>query len=344
MSEALAELPLAHGRAVLRGRMRAQQEDFRVEEIDAFAASGAGEHLLLTVEKRGMNTAFAARRIARWAGVAESAIGYAGLKDRHALTRQRFSVWLPKKTSPDLASLDGDGLSVLAHDWHSRKLPRGALAGNRFVLALRDLEGEREAVEARLQAIATRGVPNYFGEQRFGHGGDNVAQAVAMFAGKRVRREERSLLLSAARSEIFNAVLGERVARGDWNAAIDGDVLMLDGSHSVFGPIDLDDTILARLAAFDIHPTGPMWGRGIARTTGEAGALESRIASTCRELCAGLEAAGMKQERRSLRLRVRGMAWQWIDGDALELSFTLPPGAYATVVLRELGDFHAAAG
>ena len=336
-------LPRAHGLPVLHARMRVVPEDFFVEEVDAFAASGAGEHLLLRIEKRGVNTAFAARRIAQWAGVPESAIGYAGLKDRHAVTRQRFSVWLPKKVAPDPAALAGDGLQVLQVEWHSRKLPRGALAGNRFVLRLREAVGERDAIEARLQAIAAHGVPNYFGEQRFGHGGSNVAQALAMFAGRRVRREERSLLLSAARSEIFNAALAARVARGDWDAALEGDVFMLDGSHSVFGPVDIDEMIAARTAAFDIHPTGPMWGRGEPRTIGAVRALDTAVAGAHPALCAGLEAAGMKQERRSLRLPVREMAWRWPADDELELGFVLPPGAYATVVLRELGAIFNAA-
>ncbi|HSR66159.1 MAG TPA: tRNA pseudouridine(13) synthase TruD, partial [Xanthomonadaceae bacterium] len=142
MSEALAR---AHGPAVLAAAIRCTPEDFRVGELDAFSPSGSGEHLLLTVEKRGMNTAFAAQRIARWAGVAETAIGYAGLKDRHAVTRQRFSVWLPKKQAPDIAALDSDGLRVLGADWHARKLPRGALAGNHFELVLREIEGDRAA-------------------------------------------------------------------------------------------------------------------------------------------------------------------------------------------------------
>lgn len=343
MSEVTSGLPRAHGAPLIRARARVAPEDFRVDEIDAFEASGAGEHLLLTVEKRGMNTAFAARRIAQWAGVAESAIGYAGLKDRHAVTRQRFSVWLPKKASPDIAALGSEDLKVVASAWHSRKLPRGALAGNRFVLVLREVEGDRDGVDARLQAIAARGVPNYFGEQRFGHGGGNVAQALAMFAGKRVRREERSLLLSAARSEIFNAALAARVARGDWDAAADGDVFMLDGSQSVFGPVEDDEAIAARIAGFDIHPTGPMWGRGEPRTAGAIHALESAIAASHQALCDGLEAAGMKQERRSLRLPVRELAWHWLGDDALELAFALPPGAYATVVMRELGEIANAA-
>lgn len=331
-------LARAHGAPAMRARLRVSQEDFRVEEIDAFDPSGSGEHLLLTVEKRGMTTPQAARRIAQWAGVAESAIGYAGLKDRHAVTRQRFSVWIPKKISPGVATLQADDLKVLSADWHARKLPRGALSGNRFVLVLRDVEGERGAIEARLQAIAARGVPNYFGEQRFGRGGDNVAQAMAMFAGKRVRREERSLLLSAARSQIFNDLLGQRVARGDWDRGIEGDVFMLEGSHSVFGPVDIDEAIAARIANFDIHPTGPMWGRGALRTQGEVETLEAGIAQAHAALCDGLEGAGLKQERRGLRLPVAGLAWQWQEGEVLSLAFQLPAGSYATTVLRELGD------
>lgn len=331
-------LPRANGEPLLRARMRVAPEDFFVEEIDAFAASGSGEHLMLSIEKRGMNTAFAAQRIARWAGVADSAIGYAGLKDRHAVTRQRFSVWLPKKIAPDIATLDGDGLTVIGADWHSRKLPRGALSGNRFVLALREVDGDRAAIETRLQAIAAGGVPNYFGEQRFGRGGSNVAQALAMFGGRRVKREQRSILLSAARSEIFNAVLAERVAQANWNHAVAGDVFMLDGSHSVFGPEPLDEALQQRLDEFDIHPTGPMWGRGELRSQQMVAEIEQRLAEVHVALCRGLEAAGLKQERRSLRLLVRDSSWRWLADDTLELAFQLPPGAYATVVLRELGE------
>ena len=333
-------LARAHGAPILSAQIRSQPEDFFVEEIASFEPSGAGEHLLLTVEKRGMNTVFAAKAIAAWAGVEESAIGYAGLKDRHAVTRQRFSVWLPKKTAPEIATLETDELRVLEHAWHTRKLPRGALAGNRFVLVLRELVGECAEVEARLQTIAARGVPNYFGEHRFGRGGDNVRKAVAMFAGRRVKREERSLLLSAARSELFNRVLAARVEADHWDAAFDGEVWMLDGSHSVFGPEAMTPELQARLQAFDIHPTGPLWGAGALRSEAatraiEIDALQGDTASRLRD---GLERAGLKQERRALRLRPAEFHWHWQADDALELGFSLPPGAYATVVLRELGE------
>ncbi len=341
----MAELARAHGAPVLRARIRSTPEDFRVDELDAFEASGSGEHLLLTIEKRGMNTAFAAKRIAQWAGVAESAIGQAGMKDRHAVTVQRFSVWLPKRVAPDLAGLQSEDLRVLAHAWHSRKLPRGALAGNRFRLVLREVEGERGSMDARLQEIAAHGVPNYFGEQRFGRGGGNVAKAVAMFAGGRVRREERSILLSAARSELFNRVLDARVANATWNAALEGEVWMLDGSRSVFGPEPMSADLQARLEAFDIHPSGPLWGEGDMRSSGDAAACELRAMAgdTAMRLRIGLEKAGLKQERRALRLRPESMAWEWLGDHALVLTFALPPGCYATTVLRELGDIVDAA-
>jgi len=161
----------ALGPDVLRATMRGVPEDFVVEEQLGFAATGAGEHLFLLIEKRGANTVWVAQQLARWAGVAEHAVGYAGLKDRHALTRQAFTVHLPGRKAPDLDGLAIEGVRVLASDWHQRKLPRGALRGNRFVLRLREVEGERHAIEDRLAKIAERGVPNGFGAQRFGREG-----------------------------------------------------------------------------------------------------------------------------------------------------------------------------
>lgn len=339
-------LPRALGTPVLQARMREVPEDFRVDELHAFEASGSGEHLLLLVEKRGMNTGFAAKRIAGWAGVPEAAIGYAGLKDRHAVTTQRFTVHLPGREPPDIATLEGDGLRVLGHARHARKLPRGALAGNRFELVLRGVQGEADAIDARLQAIAARGVPNYFGEQRFGHGAGNVGEALAMFAGRRVRREQRGLLLSAARSELFNRVLARRVADGNWDRALSGEAWILDGSRSVFGPEPFDDALAARLAEFDIHPSGPLWGQGELRSRDEAQAIERGVLETpdAQALATGLERAGLRQERRALRLRPAGMDWDRPVPDALRLRFTLPAGTYATVVLAELGEVADAAG
>lgn len=332
-----SRLPRAFGEAVLTARFRSTPEDFFVEEIASFEPSGEGEHLLLTVEKRGMNTAFAARTLAAWAGIAEMGIGFAGMKDRHALTRQRFSVHFPKRVSPDLALLESPELHVLEHSWHSRKLSRGALAGNRFVLILRDVRGERTQIESRLQAIRQYGIPNYFGEQRFGRDGDNVDAARRMFAGERVRREQRSIYLSAARSEIFNAVLARRIEEGSWNSGVAGEVWMLDGTQSVFGPEPSTEQLLERALRQDIHPTGPMWGAGELRSRDALRLLEQEVAAPLADLCEGLASAGMKQERRALRVRVRDLAWRWPATDALEISFGLMPGSYATEVLAELG-------
>ena len=333
-------LPRAFGASVLTARFRSTPEDFFVEELPGFEPSGEGEHLLLTIEKRGMNTAFAAKRIAAWAGIAEMGVGYAGLKDRHAVTRQRFSVHLPRKVAPELADLAADDFNVIDATWHSRKLPRGALAGNRFVLVLRDVEGERGAIDARLGDIASQGLPNWFGEQRFGRDGGNVAAALAMFAGRRVRREQRSIFLSAARSELFNRVLAARLADGSWNRGLEGEVWMLAGSRSVFGPEPWSETLEQRLKSFDIHPTGPLWGTGESRVQAAARACEDAALQSdeARALQAGLEQEGLRQERRALRLKPEQLEWRWLDASTLQVAFALPPGSYATAILHELGE------
>lgn len=334
------DLPRAFGAPVMTACFRGVPEDFFVEELPGFEPSGEGEHLLLIVQKRGLNTTFAAKRIAAWAGLPEMAIGYAGLKDRHAVTRQRFSVHLPKRNAPDIAALNADDLQVLESTWHNRKLPRGALAGNRFVLVLREVRGERGAIEQRLADIAAQGLPNWFGEQRFGRDGGNVAAALAMFGGRRVRRDQRSMLLSAARSELFNRVLAARIAAGNWNRGTDGEVWMLEGSRSVFGPEPWNEVLAQRLEVFDIHPSGPLWGEGEPRTTGACRELELAALAddTAMRLRAGLEQAGLRQERRALRLRPQGLTWEWRGDDVLSLAFALPPGSYATALLHELGE------
>ena len=337
-------LPRGHGPAVLAARFRASPEDFRVDEQPAFDAAGAGEHLLLTIEKRGLNTVSVVQRLAKWAGIGDVGIGYAGMKDRHAVTTQRFTVHLPGREAPGIAKLEftdattGQALRVLESHRHSRKLPRGALAGNRFTLVLRDVVGERDAIEQRLGAIAAGGLPNYFGEQRFGRSGSNVDQARRMFNGARVKREERSILLSAARSELFNAVLAARITEGHWHDGVDGEVWMLEGSHSVFGPEAITDDLRERARVLDIHPTGAMWGKGELRSAGVAAEIERAAVEPFADLRAGLEAAGLKQERRALRVRVGDVGWEWLEAGVLQLVFALPAGAYATEVLAELGE------
>lgn len=328
-------LPNAFGEPPLRARLRTQPEDFVVDEDLGFSPDGAGEYVFVRVEKRGANTEWVARQLARFAGVAPDAVSYAGLKDRHAVTRQTFSVRVPVKRELAWDAAAGEGFRVLGAIRHGRKLRRGALERNRFRIVLREVRGDRAAAETRFSLIAARGVPNYFGEQRFGRDGDNVARAQAMFDGRRVPRHERSLLLSAARAQIFNDVLAGRVQRGDWDRALSGEVWMLDGSHSIFGPEAVTAELEARLARGDIHPTGPLWGQGSLRSDGDVAALERAAAAARGGLARGLEAAGLGQERRSLRLVAQepGLAW---DGDALVVCFALPAGCYATTLLREL--------
>jgi len=179
-------------------------------------------------------------------------------------------------------------------------------------------------------------VPNFFGEQRFGREGRNVARARAMFAGRRVQRHERSLLLSAARSQLFNAVLAQRVERGDWNRAIEGDVWMLDGTQSIFGPEPPSAELDARVAAGDISPTGPLWGSGVPRSAAAAAEIEMAAAANDADLAAGLVQADMRQERRALVLRPDELRFEWLASDELQLEFRLRSGSYATVVIREI--------
>lgn len=332
------ELPHAFGPPPLRGRLRSTPEDFFVEEILGYEADGAGEHAFLLVEKRGTNTEWAARELAKFAGIQPMNVGYAGMKDRHAVTRQVFTLHLPGKADPDWSAFPGDEVKIISSARHSRKIKRGALRGNRFVIVLREVEGDREAAEARLAAMAARGVPNYFGEQRFGLGGNNVQQAKAMFGGRRVDRDKRSILLSAARSHIFNGVLAERVTAGAWDAPMDGEIWSLDGSRSWFGPEPFNDTLAERLGRFDIHPSGPLWGSGETPAADAAGELERAVAARDEDLAVGLAGARMDQERRALRLMPRDLTWRWLEDGALEVSFGLPAGAYATTVLREVAE------
>jgi tRNA pseudouridine13 synthase len=334
-------LPHAYGGPLIEGVLRAEAADFRVEEVLGFEPSGAGEHAFLLVEKTGANTDWVARQLAVAAGVAPMAVGYAGLKDRHAITRQTFTVQLPGRGDPDWSALAIPGVSVLAATRHERKLKRGAHRGNRFRIRLHQVRGDRSAVELRLATIRERGVPNYFGEQRFGRDGRNVALAEALFAGRRMPRAQRSIALSAARSQLFNAVLAVRVADASWDRALAGDVWMLGGSHAIFGPQPWNDELAQRLAALDIHPTGPLWGRGDLRSADAACALELAVLAGHSTLARGLEQAGLEQQRRSLRLTVGDLAHEWETDAGLVLDFQLGAGAFATTLLRELCSWHS---
>lgn len=330
--------PFVHGSPVALGTLRAVPEDFQVDEIAGFVPDGEGEHLFLQIRKRNQNTAWVAGRLAEAAGVREDAVSHAGLKDRRAVTTQWFSIHLPHRQMPDLSAVWNDEITLLAQTWNSRKLRRGAHQGNRFVITLREVEGDRAVIEQRLQAISAEGVPNYIGPQRFGHGNANLEAGERLLAGRPRRKlgHRESLALSAVRSALFNRVLGERIALQSWNQALPGDVLILDWRGSFFRPEPEDMEIPARLQKQELHPTGPFYGKGVPVVSDEVLALEEGIAGEAGDLLPALVKFGVDAQRRALRLRVADLSWMWGNDDSLELSFALPSGAFATSVLREL--------
>ncbi|MGG2399763.1 tRNA pseudouridine(13) synthase TruD [Pseudomonas sp. SH1-B] len=331
--------PRAYGEPCGRAVLKATAEDFQVDEVLDIPLTGQGEHLWLWVEKRGLNTEDAARRIARAAGLPLKAVSYAGLKDRQALTRQWFSLHLPGKADPDLTSAESPALSILKRERHNRKLQRGAHAANGFILRLTALQADRELLEQRLRRIAEQGVPNYYGLQRFGFDGGNVLEA-RRYAERDelpVQRNLRSRLLSSARSYLFNRVLAERVAAGSWNQACVGDLLAFTSSRSFFmaGEAECQDP---RLSILDLHPTGPLWGEGEPATAHTVQELEKNVGEQEPALPNWLAKAGMAHERRILRLPIQSLTWHYPEPDILQLAFVLPAGSFATVVVRELVD------
>lgn len=338
LEAAIADLACAHGGAPVRGRVRACAGDFQVTELPLVEPAGEGEHAWLLVRKREENTATVAGRLAQLAGVPLRNVGYAGLKDRNAVTEQWFSVHLPGRADPDWQALDSGTITLLAHTRHTRKLRRGALQGNAFRLRLRGLSGDVDGLHSRLQQVAAQGVPNYFGEQRFGRGGSNLVTAARLFDGSagRLSRHQRGLALSAARAFLFNRVLGRRVTDGSWNGLLPGEALQLAGSHSFFVADTPDAELQRRLQGHDIHPTGPLTGKGEPAVSGACRQLEEDCLAPCAGWVQGLAAAGLKQERRALRVIPDNATWSWPQADELLLEFSLPAGSYATSVLREL--------
>ena len=298
---------------------------------------GEGEHRYLRIEKVDANTRWVAARLADFADVHPKQVGFSGLKDRHSLASQWFSVQLPARKHVDWAAFRAQGVRILEVSANRRKLRRGAHRGNRFLIVVREAAGDAAAVAERLEVIRDRGVPNYFGEQRFGRGGGNMALAESLFAGQRLKRERRELALSAARAWLFNHVLERRVVDGSWCRLRAGDCVGLDGSGSVFPVTAPDGELERRAAALDIHPTGPLWGAGELSVSGDVAALERSVAAEFSDFALGLERAGLVPARRALRLAVQDLQWREA-GSSLELSFRLARGAVATAVLRELAD------
>lgn len=336
-------LPYAYGRPALSGVIRYLPEDFMVEERLSFELSGQGEHVYLFIEKRDCNTAWLVKQLARLAGVKSRDIGYAGLKDKRAVTRQWFSIYFPKGDEPHWQTIENENISILRHTRHQAKLRRGAIAHNHFVLTIRELHGDFDELARRIQQVERQGVPNYFTEQRFGREQGNLRQVVELFTGKLMLRDrhKRSLLYSAARSYLFNLILAERIRQQNWDSAIAGDVMLLSGSRRFFGTEHEDlEEMQRRVQMLDIHPSAVLWGKGVLASSLSTSEQELAIVNAHPELRNGLIQAGIKQARRSLRLLPSGLCWQLDEYQkTLKLEFELESGGYATAVLRELCDY-----
>lgn len=329
--------PRAHGGAAGTGRLRSSPEDFVVREWLGFEADGEGDHLLLKVRKRGANTQWVAKQLARLGKLHPRDVGFAGLKDRDAVAEQAFTVPARSAVGADWTALTGDGFEVLSCARTRRKLKRGALRGNGFQIVVREWRGDSDLLRQRLDAIAQGGVPNYFGPQRFGRDASNLRTAEAWFVEGRVPQDrfDRGFALSAARAAIFNSVLGERVSRQTWNRLLPGELVNLDGSGSIFPAEVIDEVLEERSRILDVHPTGPLWGIGGAAPSSLAAEIEHEVASRVPALCSGLIEARVESDRRALRLRVSDLSWD-IGEDVVSLQFRLGRGAYATAVLHEL--------
>lgn len=341
------ELTYLYGKPQSSGLLRSQKSDFKVFEQLPFSPIGEGEHLFIYIRKTGANTVFVARELAKYFKVKEQLVSYAGLKDRFAVTEQWFGVHVPGKQVYDLKDLTIEGVEVLEHTRHNKKLRTGALTGNRFELTLRNVT-DLQALHNRWEDIVERGVPNYFGEQRFGIDGGNIDKALALFSGTKVKdKKKRGMYLSAARSCIFNDIISERIKQNNFSTLQQGDVLMLAGTQSVFHLDEVDDAIVQRFTDKDVDITASMWGAGELMTSAAPEELEQNIGSKHNEFSEGLPRFALKQERRRIRLIVKEAEIEVLDNEqendnvlpSVKICFTLPAGSYATTVLRELIDY-----
>lgn len=337
MHARIAELPYATAKSLsARGKIRTVPEDFRVQELPAYPPSGQGEHVFVHFEKTRLTTQQAVERIGSALGVDVRAAGVAGQKDKLAVTTQWASF---TGTTPEAArALELPGIRVLEASRHGNKLRTGHLRGNRFELRLRGTT-RADVISELLAQLSRIGVPNYYGEQRFGIDERNVERALRFVRGELAPprdRFQRKLLFSALQSSLFNAWLAERIERGLFERPVLGDILRKEDTGGLFVN---DDQAAAerRMQAWEVSPTGPMFGAEMREPSGEALAHEQAVLAA-----AGLDLATFARHvklgagtRRSAR--VRPGAWSaCAEEDAVLLAFELPAGAYATAVLREI--------
>lgn len=349
------------------GALRCQLEDFAVEEVPAYVPTGQGDHVFAWIEKRGETTLAAMRGLAGAVGAQLRDVGSAGLKDRHAVTRQMLS-FPPPVTPEALLAANVPGVRVLAATRHPHKLRTGHLRGNRFALVIRRLAvpaGEAAArAGAVLDALARPpGSPNWFGEQRFGAAGDNAAAGRALLReaagggksgskpqgegggwrgrgrGGRLGGRERRLMISAYQAELFNRFLRLRIEDGVYRTVLAGDLLHKAGGGGLFD--STEPTVdQARLERGELVVTGPMFGHAMrAPAEGSAAAAREAAILAEEELSPGdFRPLGKLAPgtRRALSIALEDVAVDVIEPDAIRIQLTLPSGAYATAVLREV--------
>lgn len=315
---------------------KAQFEDFQVVEELGFDLTGEGEHQFIKVQKIGANTAFVAEQLAKQLAIPLRNVTYAGRKDKFAQTTQWFGLHLPGTKKDVVSDFNLPGVTVLETTRHNKKLRVGALKGNKFKIRLRQVEGVQHIVE-RLQQIQETGVPNYYGEQRFGNDNGNLALAQKMVEGEVIRnRNKRSMAISALRSWLFNQQLSARLEAGNFEHALVGDALILAGSNSFFVAEQIDSVIEQRLALRDVQISASLYGKGELAVKGEARDRELGVLSQFPDLCRCLEEVGLKQERRAVSLFPQNMNWHVLDETMIDIEFFLPSGCFATSVLREV--------
>lgn len=317
-------------------RLGSSPDDFVVDEIPLFAPSGEGAHTFVRVEKRGRTTEEVARLLARLAGVPHAEVGYAGRKDKQAVTRQWFSV---PGLEPALAlALEADGVRALEAARHAQRLRTAQLRGNRFALVVRELSAEQLArAPARAERIRSVGLPNSFGAQRFGRTGDNAERARALLAGASVGRDRRAarFLLSALQAEVFNAFLASRPLPLD--ALELGEVATIHASGGSFVVEDLAREA-PRAAAFEISASGPLFGTKLLAPRGAPAEREAAVmrAAGIPETITPPRGIRLRGARRPVRVPVPDLTLEPLAPDAARLCFTLPAGSYATVLAEAL--------
>jgi tRNA pseudouridine13 synthase len=320
------------------GELKTTPGDFEVEEVPAYAPSGEGEHVFALIEKRGLTTRDAVRALCERVGADPNAAGWAGLKDKHALTRQWISIW--GATPDSVKAAEVEGVRVLEATQHPQKLRTGHLRANRFRIRLQQVDMERiDDIREVLSEIESQGLPNYYGEQRFGREGDNAERALRWVRGEaRMPRSgfQRKLQISALQSAIFNRRVAERIRTSTLGKVFPGDLMKKHESGGIFTASDLDET-QARVDAWEISPTGPIFGAKMRWPEGEAFAREEALLEE-----AGLTLAQLAKwkriapgTRRFVRVPIQGIMLG-VSDNTVNLEFTLPAGSYATILLREI--------